>query len=253
MTLMRLESSGPVREMSTSAEAADGGMDSQEQARAARPRPKTKQARWADAAVRRLEQPRGLAAAVIADGDPGSRRLEARPGHGRRRAPGGRAMVVGGILERPARRAKRRGGGSGLKEVLRAQAGRGRALRYHGGPDPTTNAKRCIHLKLLDSVNGVAAHIQAAVDVARGKDHPTAQIVKLRECLQTASEQVLALREQVTALEREKSKLEERLTQRVRFEHERGEFVVRKLETGSVVYMRKESGQGEDDPVIYYC
>ena len=108
-------------------------------------------------------------------------------------------------------------------------------------------------MKLLDSVNGVAAHIQAAVDVARGKDHPAAQIVKLRECLQTASEQVLALREEVTALEGEKAKLEERLTQRGRFEHERGEFVVRKLETGSVVYVRKRSGQGEDDPVIHYC
>jgi hypothetical protein len=29
-------------------------------------------------------------------------------------------------------------------------------------------------MKLLDSVNGVAAYIQAAVDVARGKDHPAA-------------------------------------------------------------------------------
>lgn len=115
-------------------------------------------------------------------------------------------------------------------------------------------AKRCIpKMKLLDSVNGVAAHIQAAVDVARGKDHPAAQIIKLRECLQTASERVLTLREQVTALEREKAKLEERLAERERFEHERGEFVARKLETGSVVYVRKGSGQGEDDPVIHYC
>ena len=108
-------------------------------------------------------------------------------------------------------------------------------------------------MKLLDSVNGVAAHIQAAVDVARGKGHPAAQIVELRQCLQTVSEQVLALREQVTALEREKAELEERLAQRTRFEHERGEFVITKLKTGLVVYVRKRSHEEADEPPIHYC
>ena len=107
--------------------------------------------------------------------------------------------------------------------------------------------------KLLDQVDGTLTLVKAGIDIARSKDNPAEQLLAQRERLQSIRQELLAVREQVTALEREKAELDERLAKRVRFEHERGEFVIRKLETGSVVYVREGSGQGEDGPVIHYC
>lgn len=108
-------------------------------------------------------------------------------------------------------------------------------------------------MTLIDRVDGLLAHVQAGLDIARGKNHPAAQIVELREGLQTAREELLALREEVTTLTREKGELEQRLAEASEFDEARGDFALVRLKTGSIVRVRKELDQGNADSPIYYC
>ena len=108
-------------------------------------------------------------------------------------------------------------------------------------------------MTIVDQFSGLLKYMQAGIDVARGKDDPAAQLLELRNRLQTASEQLLVLREAVSALQREKAEVEERLAECTHFEMERDQFEMVKLETGSLVYERQEPVKGGHDAPVHYC
>ena len=107
--------------------------------------------------------------------------------------------------------------------------------------------------KLVDQVSGVLALVQTSLEIARSEENAAEKVLTLRENLQTLRERLLAVREQVTTLQSEKVELEERLAQRARFERERREFFQRKLDAGSVVYVRHEPVEGGGEAPIHYC
>ncbi len=120
---------------------------------------------------------------------------------------------------------------------------------------------------VIDRIDGVLTLAKATTDFARSGGDSVAVIVDLAEQLQSIREELLLVRQEALALQEEKLEMEKRLADLVSFDNTRDQYVLTTLAPGTVVYVLRGPGEGEEaverpvqqphgrpgQPPIYYC
>lgn len=109
-------------------------------------------------------------------------------------------------------------------------------------------------MKFIEQFKTALTYLQITIDLTSSKRDPFALILELRERNQSAREQVLAIREAVTALTEENFELKKtRATEAVELQFSGDKLIRTVLETGTTVYQMVLVSEVGAEHIIYYC